>query len=95
MSTKTLSIDMHNVLVGFPSGIARLSAGHAILHLPPLHGALENPSAWSDKLLWVKRHLGPSAHQRLILSHHTIQRSSLPGGRPHQEWFSTRPETHS
>jgi 5'-nucleotidase len=33
-----------------------------------------NPSAWSDKLLWVKRHLGdgPSspAYKRLILSHH-------------------------
>ena len=30
----------------------------------------ENPSAWSDKLLWVKRYLGPAAHKRLILSHH-------------------------
>ncbi|MEE2904632.1 MAG: hypothetical protein VYC39_20045 [Myxococcota bacterium] len=30
----------------------------------------ENPSAWSDKLQWVKKHLGPSAHKRLILSHH-------------------------
>lgn len=30
----------------------------------------ENPSAWSDKLLWVKRHLGAAAHKRLILSHH-------------------------
>jgi len=30
----------------------------------------ENPSAWSDKLVWVKRHLGASAHKRLILSHH-------------------------
>ena len=30
----------------------------------------ENPSAWSDKLLWVKRHLGERAHKRLILSHH-------------------------
>ncbi len=29
----------------------------------------ENPSAWSDKLNWVKRYLGPSAHKRLILSH--------------------------
>ena len=29
----------------------------------------ENPSAWSDKLLWVKRHLGERAHKRLILSH--------------------------
>jgi 5'(3')-deoxyribonucleotidase len=30
----------------------------------------ENPSAWSDKLLWVKRHLGAVAYKRLILSHH-------------------------
>lgn len=29
-----------------------------------------NPSAWSDKLLWVKRHLGQIAYKRLILSHH-------------------------
>lgn len=30
----------------------------------------ENPSAWSDKLLWVKKHLGKVAYKRLILSHH-------------------------
>ena len=30
----------------------------------------DNPSAWSDKLLWVKKHLSPAAHKRLILSHH-------------------------
>ena len=29
-----------------------------------------NPSAWSDKLNWVKEHLGPPARKRLILSHH-------------------------
>ena len=29
----------------------------------------ENPSAWSDKLEWVKRHLGAPAYKRLILSH--------------------------
>jgi 5'-nucleotidase len=29
-----------------------------------------NPSAWSDKLVWVKRHLGEAAHKRLILTHH-------------------------
>lgn len=28
-----------------------------------------NPSAWSDKLLWVKRYLGDYAYKRLILSH--------------------------
>jgi 5'(3')-deoxyribonucleotidase len=30
----------------------------------------ENPSAWSDKLLWVKKYLGEEAFKRLILSHH-------------------------
>lgn len=30
----------------------------------------ENPSAWSDKLQWVKSHLGKHAYKRLILSHH-------------------------
>ncbi len=29
-----------------------------------------NPTAWSDKLVWVKRHLGDLAHKRLILTHH-------------------------
>jgi len=29
----------------------------------------ENPSAWSDKLLWVKNHIGKPAYKRLILSH--------------------------
>lgn len=29
----------------------------------------ENPSAWSDKLLWVKQYLGAHAYKRLILSH--------------------------
>lgn len=30
----------------------------------------ENSSAWSDKLEWVKRHLGKAAYKRLILTHH-------------------------
>jgi len=30
----------------------------------------ENPSAWSDKLVWVRKHLGQSAYKRLILTHH-------------------------
>lgn len=30
----------------------------------------DNPSAWSDKLLWVKRYLGTAGYKRLILSHH-------------------------
>jgi hypothetical protein len=29
-----------------------------------------NPSAWSDKLLWVQKYLGEAAYKRLILSHH-------------------------
>jgi len=29
----------------------------------------ENPTAWSDKLLWVKKYLGPKAYKRLILTH--------------------------
>lgn len=30
----------------------------------------DNPSAWSDKLCWVKAYLGKSAYKRLILTHH-------------------------
>jgi 5'-nucleotidase len=30
----------------------------------------ENPSAWSDKLLWVKQYLNDVAYKRLILTHH-------------------------
>jgi 5'-nucleotidase len=30
----------------------------------------ENPSAWSDKLEWVKKYLGTHAYKRLILTHH-------------------------
>ena len=29
-----------------------------------------NPSAWSDKLEWVKKYLGEEIYKRLILSHH-------------------------
>lgn len=29
-----------------------------------------NPSAWSEKLLWVKKYLGEKSHKRLILTHH-------------------------
>jgi 5'-nucleotidase len=29
----------------------------------------ENPSAWTDKLLWVKKYLGGVARKRLIISH--------------------------
>ena len=30
----------------------------------------KNPSAWSDKVLWVQKHLGEKACKRLIISHH-------------------------
>jgi len=103
VTSKILYIDMDNVLVDFPSGIARLPQeivtdyDERLDELPgifslmePLPNAVEsfeylaslydtyilstspweNPSAWSDKLLWVKRHLGKSAYKRLILSHH-------------------------
>ena len=29
----------------------------------------DNPSAWSDKITWVRKHLGEVAYKRLILSH--------------------------
>ena len=100
---KILYIDMDNVLVDFPSGIARISEELASQHkddldevpgifslMDPMPGALEafselsglfdtyilstapweNPSAWSDNLLWVKQHLNDAAYKRLILSHH-------------------------
>lgn len=100
---KTLYIDMDNVLVDFPAGIARLApdvvqeyAGRldevpgVFAGLDPMPGAIgafhklavlydtyilstapwNNPSAWSDKLAWVKQHLGAPAYKRLILTHH-------------------------
>jgi len=30
----------------------------------------KNPSAWSDKVRWVKQHLEDAAYKRLILTHH-------------------------
>lgn len=29
----------------------------------------ENPSAWQDKIVWVKKYLGDEAYKRLTLSH--------------------------
>jgi 5'(3')-deoxyribonucleotidase len=99
---KTLYIDMDNVLVDFPSGMAACDPsllkqyeGHPD-EIPGLFGLMQpmpgaiaaynelselfdtyilstapwkNPSAWSDKLEWVKRHLGAPAYKRLTLSH--------------------------
>jgi len=100
---KILFVDMDNVLVDFPSGIARIEESTRLEYegrldevpgifslMLPMPGAIEaygelaatfdtyvlstapweNPSAWSDKLLWVKKHLGEPARKRLILSHH-------------------------
>ena len=30
----------------------------------------DNPTAWHDKVEWVKKHLGDAAYKRLILTHH-------------------------
>ena len=100
---KLLYVDMDNVLVDFPSGVARIEPELArafegrldevpgiFALMQPVLGAVaafevltrhfdtyvlstapwENPSAWSDKLQWVKRHLGAAARKRLILTHH-------------------------
>ena len=49
----------------------------------------ENPTAWSDKLEWVKRHLGAPAHKRLILSHNKhLNRGRL--RREHGHWQQRR-----
>jgi len=98
-----LYVDMDNVLVDFPSGIARVPSNIQAEYedrldevpsifslMDPMPDAIEsynflanhfdtyilstapwhNPSAWSDKLLWVQKYLGKSAYKRLILSHH-------------------------
>jgi 5'(3')-deoxyribonucleotidase len=103
MTMKILYVDMDNVLVDFPTGIARVSEDVQLEYagrldevpgifglMQPIAGAIEsfnllstmfdtyilstapwnNPSAWSDKLLWVQENLGSTAYKRLILSHH-------------------------
>lgn len=100
---KILYVDMDNVLVDFPSGIAKLSKEKIHEYegrldevegifglMDPMPDAISsfellaehfdtyilstapwgNPSAWIDKVLWVKRYLGKAAYKRLILSHH-------------------------
>jgi 5'-nucleotidase len=100
---KTLSIDLDNVLVDFPSAFPILDLSilekyqgnedeipGIIALMDPLPGAVdaylelreifktnilstaswENPSAWSDKLEWVKKHPGKPAYKGLILTQH-------------------------
>lgn len=37
-----------------------------VLSTAPWH----NPTAWSDKVLWVQKHLGEAAYKRLVITHH-------------------------
>ena len=100
---KIIYIDMDNVLVDFPSGVAclgvetqkeyenRLDDVPGIFSLmKPMKGSIEsfnklakiydvyvlstapwdNPTAWSEKLDWIKKYLPDVAYKRLILSHH-------------------------
>jgi len=136
---KTLYIDMDNVLVDFPSGMAACDPtllkeydGRAdeipgiFALMPPKPGAIEayhelselfdtyilstapweNSSAWSDKLEWVKRHLGAPAYKRLILSHnkhlnrghYLVDDRSKNGAKefgdvPDQEWIQFDPDS--
>lgn len=99
---KRVYVDMDNVLVDFPSGLANVSdelkktyEGHIdeipglFSKMTPVPGAIEaihklkekydlfilstapwnNPSAWSDKLLWVKRYLPEVFYKRIIITH--------------------------
>jgi len=125
---KTLYIDMDNVLVDFPSGMAAcdpvlldqfkdcpdeipgifalmqpkpgaIEAYHELSELFDSYilstAPWENPTAWSDKLEWVKRHLGAPAHKRLILSHnkHLNRGDYLVDDRPNNgaEEFGKKP----
>jgi 5'(3')-deoxyribonucleotidase len=136
---KTLYIDMDNVLVDFPSGMAACDPtllkeydGRAdeipgiFALMQPMPGAIaayhelsnlfdtyilstapwENSSAWSDKLEWVKRHLGAPAYKRLILSHnkhlnrghYLVDDRSKNGAKefgdvPDQEWIQFDPDS--
>ena len=91
---------MDNVLVDFPSGIAKVDANLLSHYKPdeipgifslmdPMPGAIEaveliskkydvfilstapwdNPSAWSDKLSWVKKYFGEVFYKRIIITH--------------------------
>ena len=51
-----------------------ISAYHHLVHFYDVYilstAPWNNPSAWSDKLIWVRKWLGTSCYKRLILSHH-------------------------
>ena len=51
-----------------------ISAYHHLIHFYDVYilstAPWNNPSAWSDKLIWVRKWLGTSGYKRLILSHH-------------------------
>ena len=97
---KRVFLDMDNVLVDFPSGMAKVEPELLSKYKPdevpgifalmdPMSGAIDaveklvkkydvfilstapwnNPSAWSDKLEWIKKHFGEVLFKRLIISH--------------------------
>ena len=99
---KRVFVDMDNVLVDFPSGLAEVSdelkkeyegrpdeIPGLFSKMAPMPGAIEaihklkekydlfilstapwnNSSAWSDKLLWVKRYLPEVFYKRIIITH--------------------------
>ncbi len=74
--TKILYIDMDNVLVDFPSAFPLVDPTLLDQHadnkddIPGIFSLMTPMPGAVDKLLWVKRHLGPQAYKRLILSHH-------------------------
>jgi 5'-nucleotidase len=55
-------------LDGALEAFARLSEAFDIYILST--APWDNPTAWSDKLEWVKGNLGQAAYKRLILTHH-------------------------
>ena len=55
-------------LKGAEEAVKKISAEYEVFILTT--APWNNPSAWSDKLEWVKTYLGDVAYKRLILSHH-------------------------
>lgn len=99
---KIIYVDMDNVLVDFPTGIAKLDETSLEKYkgayddtpgifslMEPVTDAIEsvtflsnhfdvyilstapweNSSAWSDKLLWIKKYLPQVMYKKLIISH--------------------------